>query len=824
MRHRRWSRHAGRRLFLGTTAAFWLACGGGAELTAPTTGGVEVTTSTAGEELDPDGYTLTLDDVEVQPIGTGATATLVDLTPGTHRIGLAGVSPNCTVQGDNPRSVTVVAGETAAEAIAVVCSEAPPATGTLEVTATSTGSPMDPSGYTVSVDGGSAVAIGVNATRTIEGLAPGAHSVALGGIADNCAVQGQNPRGVTITAAETTTLAFTVECAATTGSLAVTVAGLPAGVNAAVTVTGPDSYSEQLTASETLADLAPGQYTVSAASVTGGATTYTSSPEDRTVAVVAGATAAVTITYAAVPGSSLNLWIPGLYITQSVQTFNNDVPLVSGRDGFLRVFVRANETNTATPVVRVRLYEGDALIETFTITAPGGSVPTRREEGTLAATWNVPVPGSLIRPGLSFLADVDPANAIAEADETDNSFPTTGARGPLSVRPVPPLSIALIPVLQSANQLQGDVTQGNRDQYLDFAQRVYPLPGYDAEVHAVYTTTTADPLQSDDANGAWNTILSEIAALRLAEGSERPYYGVVRTGYTSGLVGLGFIGFPAAIGYDEVADRGRTTAHELGHTWERLHAPCGNPAGPDPQFPNPGGSIGSYGFDVPNQILKQPETPDLMGYCGDPWISDYTYRGVMQFRGTALGRASANRERPSLLVWGRIVNGRAVLEPAFRIVTRPVLPSRPGPYWIEGTAGNGSRVFGLSFDAIEVADDDRGARHFAFAVPLDEMAAARLESIRLAGPGVGMASVSRSPASLRATPAEPVNVARAAGGLALRWDAAAHPMVMVRNARTGEVLSFARGGSVTVPADGGEVELVMSDGVRSTYAAIRAPR
>jgi hypothetical protein len=227
---------------------------------------------------------------------------------------------------------------------------------------------------------------------------------------------------------------------------------------------------------------------------------------------------------------------------------------------------------------------------------------------------------------------------------------------------------------------------------------------------------------------------------------------------------------------------------------------------------------------VPNQILKQPETPDLMGYCGDPWISDYTYRGVMEFRGTALGRASANRERPSLLVWGRIVNGRAVLEPAFRIVTRPVLPSRPGPYWIEGTAGNGSRVFGLSFDAIEVADDDRGARHFAFAVPLDEMAAARLESIRLAGPGVGMASVSRSPASLRATPAEPVNVARAAGGLALRWDAAAHPMVMVRNARTGEVLSFARGGSVTVPADGGEVELVMSDGVRSTYAAIRAPR
>jgi hypothetical protein len=39
-------------------------------------------------------------------------------------------------------------------------------------------------------------------------------------------------------------------------------------------------------------------------------------------------------------------------------------------------------------------------------------------------------------------------------------------------------------------------------------------------------------------------------------------------------------------------------------------------------------------------------------------------------------------------------------------------------------------------------------------------------------------------------------------------------MVMVRDARSGEVLSFARGGSVTVPATG-DLELEASDGVRS---------
>jgi hypothetical protein len=54
----------------------------------------------------------------------------------------------------------------------------------------------------------------------------------------------------------------------------------------------------------------------------------------------------------------------------------------------------------------------------------------------------------------------------------------------------------------------------------------------------------------------------------------------------------------------------------------------------------------------------------------------------------------------------------------------------------------------------------------------------------------------------------------AAGGVSMQWDVAAHPMVMVRDARSGEILSFSRGGRVTVPATG-DLELVASDGVRS---------
>jgi hypothetical protein len=196
----------------------------------------------------------------------------------------------------------------------------------------------------------------------------------------------------------------------------------------------------------------------------------------------------------------------------------------------------------------------------------------------------------------------------------------------------------------------------------------------------------------------------------------------------------------------------------------------------------------------------------------------------MDFRGTAPGRTSAALVRPSLLVWGRIVNGRAVIEPTFHLVTRPVIPSWPGAYSIEGTAGDGSRVFNLSFDPIAAADDERDGKHFAFAVPLDQQGAARLETIRLTGPGIGMAAISASPPSLRATPVKPVSVVRAAAGIAVGWDAAVHPMIMVRDPGSDEVLSLARGGNVVVPAAGNELELIMSDGVRSSAATVPVRR
>ncbi|HEX8243416.1 MAG TPA: hypothetical protein VF541_07975 [Longimicrobium sp.] len=47
---------------------------------------------------------------------------------------------------------------------------------------------------------------------------------------------------------------------------------------------------------------------------------------------------------------------------------------------------------------------------------------------------------------------------------------------------------------------------------------------------------------------------------------------------------------------------------------------------------------------------------------------------------------------------------------------------------------------------------------------------------------------------------------------------------MVRDPRTGQVLSFARGGAAQVRTDAPELELLFSDGVRTTPRRVRVER
>ncbi len=86
----------------------------------PTTGAIGVTTVTTGDDIDADGYTLSVDGNNGGAIGVNAVVIIPDLTPGTYSIGLGGVAANCAVQ-NNPRDVDVTAGLTENTQFDVAC-------------------------------------------------------------------------------------------------------------------------------------------------------------------------------------------------------------------------------------------------------------------------------------------------------------------------------------------------------------------------------------------------------------------------------------------------------------------------------------------------------------------------------------------------------------------------------------------------------------------------------------------------------------------------------------------------------------------------------
>lgn len=85
-------------------------------------------------------------------------------------------------------------------------------TGTLEVTAATTGDGTDEDGYTVTLDDSDSQSLAVDGAATFEDLEEGSYTVELSGLANGCMVDGDNPVSVNVTANETVTAAFKVTC------------------------------------------------------------------------------------------------------------------------------------------------------------------------------------------------------------------------------------------------------------------------------------------------------------------------------------------------------------------------------------------------------------------------------------------------------------------------------------------------------------------------------------------------------------------------------------------------------------------------------------
>ncbi len=624
----------------------------------------------------------------------------------------------------------------------------------------------------------------------------------------------------------------TVTYALATGSVVVTASGLPGGVSPTFTLTGPGA-TRSLSGAGTVPSLQVGSWTVTAASIVSGSTTYTPSPASRPVTVAQNGTASASFAYTGV--AAMNYAISNVYLTQAIQKLNGTVTLVAGRDALLRVFATATAANSARPDVRVRVYDGTTLLQSTTITAPEASVRTSIDEGTLTSTWNTVIPGANIRTTTRVLVDLDPTQAITDADRSDNVWPTNGTPSAISVSTVPAFNVRLVPIVVGA--LTGNVSSANKASFLSSVSRMFPLGTINSDVRAPFTSSATE-LQSSDGNDQWLTVLSEMNALRATDGapSTMHYYGVVKVSYTSGIAGYGYVPGRTAIGWDYLPSGDRVAAHEWGHNFSRNHAPCGTSG--DSSYPYAGGIISNWGWNSLSNTLVSPSFTDVMGYCGNQWISDYNWSAVMQYRSASSGistvdapgaaGASTSASGEGLLVWGRVSNGRIQLEPAFRVQAPATVASVASSHRLELLDVDGNALLDTPIQPERVdhasASDER---QFAAIVPWSAELEQRLASIRVRDTRAPLLSVLRRSASMTAPVGVPAGATATrpslqskverdpAGRMRVTWNSADYPMAMVRDAATGALMGFVRKSGDAVVSGARTVDVVFSDGVRT---------
>jgi len=230
------------------------------EPTGPVGATLVVTASTAGIDPDLDGYAMVLDDQAGRRLARNATLTVLDLEPGEHRVELDDFASNCSVEGENPRTLDVKAGAKVTVTFYVTCAAT---TGALAVHTITTGEVLDPDGYAAVIDGQGSRRLVPNGSQTISGLAPGVHRVDVQDLITNCHLEGEPTRTVTVEAGATADLTLSVACVARAVYISVGTTGqAPDPDGYAVAVDGNESQAIGVSGSLDVGGLLDGEHTV----------------------------------------------------------------------------------------------------------------------------------------------------------------------------------------------------------------------------------------------------------------------------------------------------------------------------------------------------------------------------------------------------------------------------------------------------------------------------------------------------------------------------------------------------------------------------------
>lgn len=244
-----------------------------------------------------------------------ASETYAGLTPGSYAVAASsvvfeGVTFAATVSGS---PANVVAGGLATATVAYAATSTAP--GSLTVTIDGLPGGVDGD---VQVTGPGGFDTTLTSTTTLTGLEPGSYEVLAAEVDDAGDAYGAtvsaSPATVPAGGSASALVTYAFLDPTTVGSLDVAITGLPVGVDADVSVTGPGGFDQTLTESTTLAGLTVGNYVIAAANVTADGLTYQGVVDASPALVIGNATTDVSVTYQVVtPNDGDAASAPGLF-------------------------------------------------------------------------------------------------------------------------------------------------------------------------------------------------------------------------------------------------------------------------------------------------------------------------------------------------------------------------------------------------------------------------------------------------------------------------------------------------------------------------------
>ena len=433
---------------------------------------------------------------------------------------------------------------------------------------------------------------------------------------------------------------------------------------------------------------------------------------------------------------SVRLSLPMVYLNQAVQRPEGDVPLISGRDALLRVFLVGDQTNAFyEPEVVATFMRNGEEVHRVDMQSVDDRVVTSADEGNLRTSFNAVIAAEHLEEGTELVVVADSAETIPRADGSKTRFPDSGSVT-LNVIDVPPLELTAVPVLYAENPdssilpwIDSIAELGAESPQVGLFRYSFPFGEFTATSREPYVTS----LDLTVEDNTWGIIL-EMEPVYRAEKATGYWYAVSDSdeGYVRGIARLnGLVSFGKPWDTE--------LAHEVGHNLDLLHAPCGGALGTDPDFPYRNGSIGMWGFDFRDSTVVSPVgRRDIMGYCYEKgWLSDYYYEKVIRVRAnkdetwTNGDLSGAGPEGEMLVLWGGVLNGELRIEPVHSMRTTPKLPAETGEYRIEGFGRGGQSEFALDFTP---GEDKYGNKYFFFTIPIEADWEESLQRITLTGP------------------------------------------------------------------------------------------